>query len=71
VQIDEESAQLRAALASNTARMVITTLQKFPVVAEQAQCWTAGAVPSSQDELKGNLRLVTPIDAGSTRSRAR
>ncbi|MGI8756711.1 MAG: type I restriction endonuclease, partial [Acidimicrobiales bacterium] len=33
VKIDEDSAQLRAALAGNTARIVITTLQKFPVVA--------------------------------------
>ncbi|MDT0261813.1 type I restriction endonuclease subunit R [Jatrophihabitans lederbergiae] len=36
LKIDEDSAQLRAALAGNTARIIITTLQKFPVVAEQA-----------------------------------
>lgn len=36
VKIDEDSAQLRAALAGNTARIIITTLQKFPVVAEHA-----------------------------------
>ena len=36
VKIDEDSAQLRAALAGNAARIVITTLQKFPVIAEQA-----------------------------------
>ena len=35
VKIDEDSTQLRAALAGNTARIIITTLQKFPVVAEQ------------------------------------
>ena len=36
VKIDEDSTQLRAALAGNTARIIITTLQKFPVVAEHA-----------------------------------
>ncbi|MGI9093363.1 MAG: type I restriction endonuclease subunit R [Mycobacteriales bacterium] len=36
VKIDEDSKQLRAALAGNTARIIITTLQKFPVVAEAA-----------------------------------
>jgi type I restriction enzyme R subunit len=36
VKIDEDSQQLRTALAGNTARVVITTLQKFPVVAEAA-----------------------------------
>jgi len=36
VKIDEDSTQLRTALAGNTARIIITTLQKFPVVAEQA-----------------------------------
>ena len=36
VKIDENSAQLRAALEGNTARVIITTLQKFPVVAEAA-----------------------------------
>jgi type I restriction enzyme R subunit len=36
VKIDEDSAQLRDALAGNTARIIITTLQKFPVVAEFA-----------------------------------
>ena len=36
VKIDEDSAQLRATLAGNTARIIITTLQKFPVVAELA-----------------------------------
>ena len=33
---DEDSGQLRAALDGNTARIIITTLQKFPVVAEKA-----------------------------------
>ncbi len=36
VKIDEDSQQLRAALTGNTARIIITTLQKFPVVAEAA-----------------------------------
>ena len=36
VKIDEDSQQLRAALAGHTARVIITTLQKFPVVAELA-----------------------------------
>jgi type I restriction enzyme R subunit len=36
VKIDADSAQLRDALAGNTARIIITTLQKFPVVAEFA-----------------------------------
>jgi type I restriction enzyme R subunit len=36
VKIDQDSAQLRSALEGNTARIIITTLQKFPVVAETA-----------------------------------
>ena len=36
VKIDRDSAQLRTALEGNTARVIITTLQKFPVVAEAA-----------------------------------
>ena len=36
VKIDQDSGQLRAALEGNTARVIITTLQKFPVVAEAA-----------------------------------
>ena len=35
-KIDENSAQLRQALESTKARVIITTLQKFPVVAEYA-----------------------------------
>jgi type I restriction enzyme R subunit len=35
VKIDTDSKQLRAALAGNAARIIITTLQKFPVVAEE------------------------------------
>jgi type I restriction enzyme R subunit len=36
VKIDQNSQQLRDALAGNTARIIITTLQKFPVVAQVA-----------------------------------
>ena len=36
VKIDENSGQLRDALEGNTARIIITTLQKFPVVAQSA-----------------------------------
>jgi len=36
VKIDQDSAQLHTALAGNTARIIITTLQKFPVIAEAA-----------------------------------
>ena len=36
VRIDENSAQLKAALEGNAARIIITTLQKFPVVAAKA-----------------------------------
>jgi type I restriction enzyme R subunit len=35
-KIDQNSAQLREALASAKARIIITTLQKFPIVAEHA-----------------------------------
>ncbi|HEY7824765.1 MAG TPA: type I restriction endonuclease, partial [Acidimicrobiia bacterium] len=35
-KIDENSAQLKEALEGHTARIIITTLQKFPVVAETA-----------------------------------
>ncbi len=33
-QIDENSAQLRGRAGGQAARIIITTLQKFPVVAE-------------------------------------
>ena len=36
VKIDQDSAQLRTALEGNTARVIVTTLQKFPVIAEAA-----------------------------------
>ncbi len=35
VKIDEDSKQLREALGGNAARVIITTLQKFPVVVQQ------------------------------------
>jgi len=36
VRVDQHSRQLRAALEGNAARIIITTLQKFPVIAETA-----------------------------------
>ena len=36
VRIDQNSLQLKEALEGNAARIIITTLQKFPVVAEKA-----------------------------------
>jgi type I restriction enzyme R subunit len=36
VSVTENSAQLRAALEGNAARVIVTTLQKFPVVAKAA-----------------------------------
>lgn len=37
MRIDKNSQQLREALSGNTARIIITTLQKFPVIAEAAE----------------------------------
>ncbi|WP_462418453.1 type I restriction endonuclease [Kytococcus sp. Marseille-QA3725] len=37
VRVDKNSAQLKAALEGNAARVIITTLQKFPVVLEIAR----------------------------------
>jgi type I restriction enzyme R subunit len=48
VKIDEDSQQLRAALAGNTARIIITTLQKFPVVAEAAAQDGSGKVAGTR-----------------------
>ena len=39
VTIGKDSWQLRAALEGNTARIIVTTLQKFPVVAQAATRW--------------------------------
>ncbi|MGI8702635.1 MAG: type I restriction endonuclease subunit R [Nocardioidaceae bacterium] len=36
VRVDQHSSQLKAALEGNAARIVITTLQKFPVIAQTA-----------------------------------
>ncbi|RYC10561.1 type I restriction endonuclease subunit R [Nocardioides zhouii] len=36
VRVDKHSSQLREALEGNAARIIITTLQKFPVIAEAA-----------------------------------
>lgn len=40
VKIDENSTQLRQALEGNAARIIITTLQKFPVIADAAKAAT-------------------------------
>ncbi len=47
VRIDEKSQQLKEALEGNAARVIITTLQKFPVVAELA------AKAAAEGEAKG------------------
>ena len=62
VKIDEDSTQLRAALAGNTARIIITTLQKFPVVAEQAG--VGGRQPVRRDRRRGALVHVGRGDEG-------
>ena len=46
VRIDEDSGQLKEALEGHAARVIITTLQKFPVVARLAK----------QDEVEGLSR---------------
>lgn len=60
VKIDQDSAQLRTALAGNTARIVITTLQKFPVVAEIAA--------KEGGEVAGNRFAVIVDEAHSSTS---
>lgn len=47
VRVDQKSDQLRDALAGHGARIIITTLQKFPVVAEMA------AKAAAEGEAKG------------------
>jgi type I restriction enzyme R subunit len=60
VKIDQDSAQLRAALAGNAARIIITTLQKFPVVAE--------AAAQSAGKVAGNRFAVIVDEAHSSTS---
>lgn len=55
-QIDQNAAQLREALASAKARIIITTIQKFPVIAEVA------------NELKGTRFAVIVDEAHSSQS---
>jgi type I restriction enzyme R subunit len=55
-KIDENSSQLREALEGKTARVIITTLQKFPVVAQNAT------------ELSGSRFAVIVDEAHSSQS---
>ena len=55
-KIDENSAQLREALESAKARIIITTLQKFPVIAEAATKLSGIAV--RRDRRRGALLAV-------------
>ncbi len=54
VKIDEDSAQLRDALIGNAARVIITTLQKFPVVAELAR--------KADDSSVAGVRFAVVVD---------
>jgi hypothetical protein len=73
VRIDEKSQQLKEALEGNAARVIITTLQKFPVVAELA------AKAAAEGEAKGVVGRTgspssstrrTPRPAGTRSSKA-
>ncbi|MEV4462566.1 type I restriction endonuclease [Micromonospora echinofusca] len=79
VKIDEDSAQLRAALAGNTARIIVTTLQKFPIVAEAAARSGAAGVAgtrfavvvdeahsSTSGEAMKDMKKVLGVGADST-----
>ncbi len=63
VTVDKDSAQLREALAGNAARIVVTTLQKFPVVAEYA-AQAAKAAAADGDQVGGvaGVRFAVIID---------
>ena len=63
VRIDENSAQLRDALTGNAARVIITTLQKFPVVAEIAKKAAAEGVAT---EVVGQRFAVIVDEAHSS-----
>ncbi|WP_281965047.1 type I restriction endonuclease subunit R [Serinicoccus marinus] len=65
VRIDENSAQLKEALEGHAARVIITTLQKFPVVAELAA--KAAAVGESR-EVVGRRFAVIVDEAHSSSS---
>ena len=64
VRIDENSAQLKDALEGHAARVIITTLQKFPVVAELA------AKDAAEGETKGVVgrRFAVIVDEAHSSS---
>ena len=64
VRIDEKSDQLKAALEGHAARVIITTLQKFPVVAELA------AKDAASGEAKGVVgrRFAVIVDEAHSSS---
>ena len=65
VRIDESSAQLKTALEGNAARIIITTLQKFPVVAALA---TKAAADGDQRGVVGRRFAIIVDEAHSSTS---
>ncbi len=65
VRIDESSAQLKTALEGNAARIIITTLQKFPVVAALA---TKAAADGDQRGVAGRRFAIIVDEAHSSTS---
>ena len=65
VRIDEDSAQLKDALEGNAARVIITTLQKFPVVARLA---ADQAAEGEEREVVGKRFAVIVDEAHSSTS---
>ncbi|HMR22727.1 MAG TPA: DEAD/DEAH box helicase family protein [Micropruina sp.] len=65
VRIDENSAQLKEALEGHAARVIITTLQKFPVVAELA---SKAAAEGDSKEVVGRRFAIIVDEAHSSSS---
>lgn len=65
VRIDENSAQLKEALEGHAARVIITTLQKFPVVAELA---SKAAAEGESKEVIGRRFAIIVDEAHSSSS---
>ncbi len=65
VRIDENSAQLKEALEGHAARVIITTLQKFPVVAELA---SKAAAEGESKEVVGRRFAIIVDEAHSSSS---
>ena len=63
VRIDKNSAQLKEALEGNAARVIITTLQKFPVVVELAK---KAAAEGETSEVAGKRFAVIVDEAHSS-----